>query len=137
MFGLGSIVSKLAGPLLDKMGLGFIKPLVSAAVNFATGNYAALIGDVTNLVSSFSNSSFLSKAANKPTLGAFQNNQPGGCFSGESKLSLGNILGLKNNPLLKGFGKITGMLGVVGDFLGALNAVQTSRSEAQYSNLRG
>ena len=74
MFGLGSIISKLAGPLLDKMGLGFITPLISAAINFSTGNYAALIGDVTNLVGSFSGSSFLSKAANKPTLGLFQNN---------------------------------------------------------------
>lgn len=135
MFGLGSIVSKLAGPLLDKIGLGFITPLISAAVNFASGNYAALIGDVTNLVGSFSNSSFLGKAASKPTLGLFQNNQ-GGCFSNKSKLSLGNILGLRNNPLLKGFGKITGMLNVVGDFLGAFNAIQTSRAEAQY-NLRG
>lgn len=131
MFGLGSIVSKLAGPFLDKIGLGFIKPLVSAAVNLATGNYAALIGDVTNLVSSFSDSSFLSKAANKPTLGIFQNGQNGG-----NKLSLGNILGLKNNPLLKSFGKITEMFKVVGDFLGAFNAIQNSRAEAQY-NLRG
>lgn len=134
MFGLGSIVSKLAGPLLDKIGLGFIKPLVSAAVNFATGNYAALIGDVANLVGSFSNSSFLSKAANKPTLGVFQNNQrQGGCFDSGNKLSLGNILGLKNNPLLKGFGKITGMLSVVSDFLGAFNSIQNSRAEAQHS----
>lgn len=135
MFGLGSIVSKLAGPLLDKMGLGFITPLVSAVVNFSTGNYAALIGDVANLVGSFSNSSFLGKAASKPTLGLFQNNQSG-CFNTGSKLSLGNILGLSNNPLLKGFGKINGMLGVVGDFLGAFNSIQTSRAEAQY-NFRG
>lgn len=134
MFGLGSIVSKLAGPLLDKIGLGFITPLISAAVNFSTGNYAALIGDVTNLVGSFSNSSFLGKAANKPTLGVFQNNQQqNGCFSGGNKLSLGNILGLSNSPLLKGFGKITQMLNVVSDFLGAFSAIQTSRAEAQSS----
>jgi hypothetical protein len=135
MFGLGSIISKLAGPILDKMGLGFITPLVSAAVNFATGNYAALIGDVTNLVSSFSSSSFLGKAATKPTLGLFQNNQSG-CYGSSSKLSLGKILGLSNSPLLKGFGKITGMLNVVSDFLGAFNSLQTSRSQAQY-NFRG
>jgi len=136
MFGLGSIVSKLAGPILDKIGLGFITPLISAAVNFASGNYAAMIGDVVNLVGKFSDSSFLNNVASKPTLGAFQNKQ-GGCFNNSgSKLSLGNILGLKNNPLLKGFGKITGMLNVVGDFLGAFNAIQTSRAEAQY-NLRG
>lgn len=136
MFGLGSIVSKLAGPLLDKIGLGFITPLISAAINFSTGNYAALIGDVANLVGSFSNSSFLSKAANKPTLGIFQNNQQNGCFNSGNKLSLGKILGLSNNPLLKNFGKITGMLNIVSDFLGSFNAIQTSRAEAQY-NLRG
>lgn len=137
MFGLGSIVSKLAGPLLDKIGLGFVTPLISAAINFSTGNYAALIGDVTNLVSSFSNSSFLSKAANKPTLGLFQNNnQQSGCFDLGKKLSLGNILGLKNNPLLQGFTKITGMLSTVGEFLGASSSIQSARNEMHYSSLR-
>lgn len=132
MFGLGSIISKLAGPLLDKIGLGFITPLVSMAVNFASGNYAAMIGDVVNLVGKFSDSSFLNNVASKPTLGVFGNSQGGG-----GKLSLGNILGLSNNPLLKGFGKALNMFSTVSDYLGAATSIQNSRSEAQYGALRG
>lgn len=132
MFGLGSIISKLAGPILDKIGLGFITPLVSMAVNFASGNYAAMIGDVVNLVGKFSDSSFLNNVASKPTLGVFGNKQGGG-----NKLSLGNILGMSNNPLLKGFGKVLGMLNTVSDFLGTANSLQNSRSQAQFGAMRG
>lgn len=130
MFGLGSIISKLAGPILDKIGLGFITPLVSMAVNFASGNYAAMIGDVVNLVGKFSDSSFLNNVAPKPTLGIFGNKQGG------SKLSLGNILGMSNNPLLKGFGKALGMLNTVSDYLGTANSLQNSRSQAQFGSMR-
>ncbi len=132
MFGLGSIVSKLAGPLLDKIGLGFITPLISMAVNFASGNYAAMIGDVVNLVGKFTDSSFLNNVASKPPLGVFQNSQG----NSGSKLSLGRITGLSNNPLVKGFGKIMGMLNTVSDFLGTSKSIQNSRSQAQYSFLK-
>lgn len=71
MFGLGKLVSSLTGGLLDKIGLGFLSPFVSMAVNFFSGNYLALIGDVTNLVGTFSNSSFLKNLSQLNPLGSF------------------------------------------------------------------
>lgn len=132
MFGLGSIVSKLAGPLLDKIGLGFITPLISMAVNFASGNYAAMIGDVVNLVGKFTDSSFLNNVASKPPLGVFQNSQG----NSGSKLSLGNLIGMSNNPFLKGLSKVMGMVNTVIDYKNNSISIQNSRSQAQFGSVK-
>lgn len=135
MFGLGSIVSSLAGGILDKIGLGFLTPIISAAIDFASGNYAALIGDVVNLVGTFTNSSFLQSAAMKPVLGLFQGATGGGCFGNISSLSQG-ITALENSPLLQGNSKVSGMLGLVNDFIGASSMIQAARAGAQF-NVQG
>lgn len=132
MFGLGSLVSKLAGGFLDKMGLGFLTPMISAAIDFSTGNYAALIGDVVNLVGTFTNSSFLNSAALKPVLGFFQTaaGSGGGCFSLSSSLSQG-ISALASSFAAQGNSKISDMLGIVSDFTSTSNALQSARAGAQ------
>lgn len=64
MFGLG----KIFDPLLDSIGLGFLKPIVSLAFNFATGNVLGLMGDLGELVNSFADGSFLENVASRPPL---------------------------------------------------------------------
>ncbi len=45
MFGIG----KLFSGVLDKFGLGWVGSAISIGVNLMSGNWFALIGDVTNL----------------------------------------------------------------------------------------
>lgn len=64
MFGIGN----LFGGVLDSIGLGALKPVVSMAFDFATGNIPGLIGDVTSLMSSFKDGGFTNNVANKQPL---------------------------------------------------------------------
>jgi hypothetical protein len=64
MFGIGN----LFGGVLDSIGLGALKPVVSMAFDFATGNIPGLIGDITSLMSSFKDGSFTNNVANKQPL---------------------------------------------------------------------
>lgn len=64
MFG----VDKLFGGLLDSIGLGALKPLVSIAFDFATGNVPGLIQDLTGLISSFGDGGFTNNVASNPPL---------------------------------------------------------------------
>lgn len=130
MFGLGKLVSGLAGGLLDKIGLGFLSPLVSMAVNFFSGNYLALIGDVTNLVSQFSDSSFLKNLSKLQPLGDFAR---GGCFG--SMLSLDNLDALRGTAQLLGLDKADRMLSVVEDFSSSFNLIQQNREASYYGRL--
>lgn len=132
MFGLGKIFSGLTGGLLDKIGLGFLSPFVSLAVNFFSGNYIALIGDVSSLVGRFSNSSFLKNLSQLNPLGSF--GQGTNCF--------GNILSgnrfnvLRTTTQLLGLNKADRMLSVVEDFRSSVSLIQQNREIAHYNFLR-
>lgn len=129
MFGLGKLVSGLTGGLLDKVGLGFLKPFVSGAVNFFSGNYAALIGDVLNIVAEFTNSSFLDNLAKLQPLGAFSD----GNFSFD-KLLLGDGLGfLKDSAQLLGMDKVNDMLSLVDEFSDSMSIITQQRQAANSS----
>lgn len=132
MFGLGKIFSGIAGGFLDKIGLGFLKPFVSLAVNFFSGNYLALIGDITNLVGQFSNSSFLKNLSNLNPLGQFGSgsNCFGNLISGE-RFNL-----LKTTAQILGLNKADRMLNLVDDFRSSFSLVQQNRENAHYSFLR-
>jgi hypothetical protein len=134
MFGIGKLVSGLTGGLLDKIGLGFLSPFVSMAVNFFSGNYLDLIGDVTNLVGKFTNSSFLKNLSQLNPLGSF--GQGSNCFSnilssGSSRFNL-----LQTTAQLLGLNKASKMLDVVGEFRNSFGLIQQNRESAHYNYLR-
>jgi hypothetical protein len=64
MFGIGN----LFGGVLDSIGLGALKPVVSMAFDFATGNIPGLLGDITSLMSSFKDGGFTNNVSNKQPL---------------------------------------------------------------------
>lgn len=130
MFGLGKLVSGLTGGLLDKIGLGFLSPFVSMAVNFFSGNYLALIGDVTNLVAQFTDSSFLNNLAKLQPLGDFAN---GGCFG--NLLSFDKLDLFKSAAQMLGLNKVSAMLDVVEEFNSSFNLIQQNREAAYYNRL--
>lgn len=132
MFGLGKIFSGIAGGFLDKIGLGFLKPFVSLAVNFFSGNYLALIGDITNLVGRFSNSSFLKNLSRLNPLGGFGSGS--NCFG--NIISGGRFNLLRTTAQILGLNKADRMLSVVSDFRSSLNLINQNRENAHYHCLR-
>jgi len=69
--GIGNMlgVDKIFGGFLDSIGLGALKPLVSAAFDFATGNIPGLVQDLTGLISSFGkDGGFTNNVSNNPPL---------------------------------------------------------------------
>lgn len=132
MFGLGKIFSSIAGGFLDKIGLGFLKPFVSLAVNFFSGDYLSLIGDITNLVGQFSNSSFLKNLSNLNPLGQFGGGS--NCFG--NLMSGGRFDGLRSTAQLLGLNKADKMLNLVNDFRSSINTIQQNRENAHYYCLR-
>jgi len=68
--GIGNMfgVDKLFGGFLDSIGLGALKPLVSMAFDFATGNIPGMLQDLTGLISSFSDGGFTNNVASNPPL---------------------------------------------------------------------
>jgi hypothetical protein len=91
MFGIG----KLLGGVFNRLGLDWLGQAISIGFNLATGNWLALMGDVTSLVSNFKGLSFLEKFSRFAPLGGFGFN--GGCFSSAfSSLGLGRADGLLN-----------------------------------------
>jgi hypothetical protein len=75
--GIGKMmgIDKIFGGILDSIGLGALKPLVSAAFDFATGNLPGVIQDLTSLVSQFGNGDFANNLSrNQPLPEAFTNN---------------------------------------------------------------
>lgn len=145
MFGIGSIIGKVAGGLLDKIGLGKIAPFVKLGLNALTGNWLGVAQDVFGLVSNFKGN-FADKAANKPPLGGFEN-----AFAPAKSPLNGNRI----SGLLKGLGglfkafKSLGSgegLGAFGKIFSAFNQIMDSfnnnqmfnnrASLSQYSNIR-
>jgi hypothetical protein len=64
MFG----IDKMFGGLLDSIGLGALKPIVSTAFDFATGNVMGVLQDLSQLMKSFGNGDFTNNVANNPAL---------------------------------------------------------------------
>ena len=107
MFGIGSILGKVAGGLLDKIGLGKIAPFVKMGLNAMTGNWLGVAQDVFGLVSNFKGN-FQDGASKLPPLGGFEN--PVNNFASQNNPLTGNRLadmfkGLSN--LFKGFKALT------------------------------
>lgn len=71
MFGIGKLLGKVVGGVLDKIGLGSIAPFVKLGLNALTGNWLGVAEDVFNLVSSFKNRDFADRAAKRPMIGGF------------------------------------------------------------------
>ena len=71
MFGIGKLVGKLVGGVLESVGLGSIAPFVKLGLNALTGNWLGVAEDVFNLVSSFKSRDFPDRAAKRPPLGNF------------------------------------------------------------------
>lgn len=131
MFGLGKVFSGLTGGLLDKIGLGFLKPFVSLAVNFFSGNYLGLIGDISNLVGRFSNSSFLKNLSQLNPLGQFGGGS--NCFG--NLISGGKFNLMRSAAQLLGLNKAERMLNLVNDFQSSFNVIQQKRENAFYQQI--
>src|SRR5688572_16565386 len=71
MFGIGKLLGKVVGGVLEKIGLGSIAPFVKMGLNALTGNWLGVAEDVFNLVSSFKSRDFADRAAKRPPLGNF------------------------------------------------------------------
>lgn len=75
MFGIGGLGKFFGGNLLnslfDKMGMGWLGSAISLGLNAMSGNWLAMIGDVSNLVSQFKGLSFLEKFNQFQPLGGF------------------------------------------------------------------
>lgn len=71
MFGIGKLLGKVVGGVLEKVGLGSIAPFVKMGLNALTGNWLGVAEDVFNLVSSFKSRDFTDRAAKRPPLGNF------------------------------------------------------------------
>ena len=71
MFGIGKLLGKVVGGMLESIGLGSIAPFVQMGLNALTGNWLGVAEDVFNLVSSFKSSDFADRAEKRPPLGDF------------------------------------------------------------------
>ena len=128
MFGFAG---KLVGGVLDKIGLGFISPLVSMGINFMSGNYLGMIGDLQNLVSKFSNFSFLDKVSKFPPLGVFNGNNSNNSIMG--RLLNTDFGGLRNFAQSNNLTKANAAFDILGEFAGASNRLQSVRVTSQYN----
>ena len=72
---ISSLIKPILDPVLDSIGLGALKPLVNAAFDFATGNYMGLIGDLGQMINSFSGQGLNNVAQQPPIADAFGGNQ--------------------------------------------------------------
>jgi hypothetical protein len=138
MFGIGSIVGKLAGGLLDKVGLGSLTPFVKTAIDAFTGNWLGVAKDVFDMVSSFKGNG-LDGASKQPPLGGFEN--PLNAFQGNNPLNGGKISELLKglSSLFNGLKSLTGggegggddELGGLGKILNAFKTLGESFSNSQ------
>ena len=128
MFGF---VGKLVGSVLSKVGLDFLSPIVSMGINFLTGNYAGMIGDIKNLVSQFSNFSFLDKVSKNPPLGTFGQNRNNESVS--SRLLNSDFSGWRSQTRENNLENANAALDVVYDFLSASSRIQSARTNIQFN----
>jgi hypothetical protein len=96
MFGLdklvGGITDGLLGGLFDKIGMPWMKDIISLAANYMTGNWLGAAKDVFDLVSQFSNS-FADQ---------IDRNQPLGDFNANRSWNRNNILDAYRMDYLRG-----------------------------------
>jgi hypothetical protein len=128
MFGF---VGKLVGSVLSKVGLDFLAPIVSMGINFLTGNYAGMIGDIQNLVSQFSNFSFLDKVSKNPPLGSFGQNRNNDFVT--SRLLNSDFGSWRNQAEQSNSEKANAALDVVYDYLSASSRIQSARVNIQFN----
>jgi hypothetical protein len=128
MFGF---IGKLVGSVLSKVGLGFLSPIVSLGINFLTGNYAGMIGDIQNLVSKFSNFSFLDKVSKNPPLGFFERNRNGESIM--SRLFDSDFSGWRNQTRENNLERANAALDVVYDYLNSSSRIQSARVNVQFN----
>lgn len=127
MFGF---IGKLVGSVLSKVGLDFLAPIVSMGINFLTGNYAGMIGDIQNLVSQFSNS-FLDRVSKNPPLGQFSSN--GSNESTSSRLLNSDFGSWRNQTRENNLNRADAALDVVYDYLSASSRIQSARVNLQFN----
>lgn len=128
MFGF---VGKLVGSVLSKVGLDFLAPIVSMGINFLTGNYAGMIGDIKNLVSQFSNFSFLDKVSKNPPLGSFGQNRSNDFVT--SRLLNSDFASWRNQSRENNLSNANAALDVVYDYLSASSRIQSARVNMQFN----
>lgn len=133
MFGIGNLV----GGLLDKIGLGELAPFVSMGINFFTGNWAGLVGDVANLVSRFTDSSFLDRVAQFAPLGGFAGGNFGDFLSPQGLSNFADRLddlGSSVRSLSEGWERINEGLDIAREVLDDRNRVDSLRYSAYMSS---
>lgn len=155
MFGIGNIVSKALGGVLDKVGLGKITPFLSVGINALTGNWPGVAADVAGLANRLTGGKlgFLNKIAQfAPLAKAFMG---GGANLGElfKGGKIGNLLNnfktltnslkgaqqgfnaLQNGDLLGGASKILNAFKTVDGFLKDrdLFAARSTEQHRQFS----
>lgn len=128
MFGF---VGKLVGSVLSKVGLDFLAPIVSMGINFLTGNYAGMIGDIQNLVGKFSNFSFLDRVSKNPPLGTFGQNRNNDFVTG--RLLNSDFSSWRNQTRENNLSQADAALNVVYDYLSASSRIQTARVNIQFN----
>jgi hypothetical protein len=100
-------------------------------INFLTGNYAGMIGDVQNLVSKFSSFSFLDKVSKNPPLGTFGQNRNNESIM--SRLFNSDFSGWRNQTRENNLSNANAALDVVYDYLNSSSRIQSARVNAQYN----
>lgn len=132
MFGIGNLV----GELLDKIGLGELAPFVSMGINFFTGNWAGLVGDITNLVAKFTDSKFLDRVAQFAPLGGFAGGNFGDLLSPQGLSSFADRLddlGSSVRNISEGWSQIQEGFNLAREVLDDRNRVDSLRYSAYMS----
>jgi hypothetical protein len=153
MFGIGSILGKVAGGFLDKIGLGKIAPFVKMGLNAMTGNWLGVAKDVFGMVSGFKGNP-LDGASNRPPLGGFENplnlfnsgnsplggNKMSGLLDGLGNMFKGLLGGGGNeeggNDPLGGLGKIFDAFKMIAQAFGNNDLFSNRAATSQFNNLQ-
>jgi hypothetical protein len=102
---IGGLIKPLLDPVLDSIGLGALKPLVHAAFDFASGNYMGLVGDLGEMINSFSGQGMNNVAKQPPIANAFggDQGQANGVNEGAADQNVGqNGAAQGNRPAFQG-----------------------------------
>ena len=137
--GIGNMfgIDKIFGGFLDSIGLGALKPLVSLAFDFATGNIPGVMQDLTGLMKSFGDGGFTKNVASNPPLpNAFNSNSQ----VGNNDYSDFNTEAANSNNSINGCGRHDeGNLSSkrLGEFFKLLGELFSSKDPADMMNKLG